>query len=41
MIDDPFASLKRGPTVGRRELALLFGAGDAHEKTATDRKSTS
>jgi hypothetical protein len=35
LIDDPFASLKRGATVGRRELALLLGAGDAHENRSS------
>lgn len=30
IIDDPFASLSRGATVGRRELALLIPA-DEHE----------
>ena len=33
IIDDPFASLSRGATVGRRELALLISA-DEHKNIA-------
>ena len=36
MIADPFASLKRGATVGRGELALLIRSGDAHENIASN-----
>ena len=36
MIDDPFANLKRGATVGRRELALLIRPGDEHENIASN-----
>lgn len=35
MIDDPFASLKRGATVGRRELSLLVRPADEHENIAS------
>ena len=31
IIDDPFASLSRGATVGRRELAALIRPADEHE----------
>jgi len=46
MIDDPFASLSSGATVGRRELALLIRPADAHENIAingrpqSDRQAT-
>jgi hypothetical protein len=33
IIDDPFAGLSRGATVGRRELAVLIAAGE-HENIA-------
>ena len=33
LIDDPFARLSRGVTVGRRELAVLIAAGE-HENIA-------
>ena len=36
MIDDPFASLTCGATVGRRELALLIRPADEHENNATN-----
>jgi hypothetical protein len=36
MIDDPFASLKRGATVGRQELVLLIGLADKHENIASN-----
>jgi hypothetical protein len=35
MIDDPFASLKRGVTVGRRELSLLIRPADERENIAS------
>lgn len=36
MIDDPFASLNRGATLGRRELALLIRPADEHENIASN-----
>ncbi len=36
MIDDPFGSLKRGATVGRRELSSLIRPADAHENIASN-----
>ena len=35
MIDDPFASLKRGATVGRRELSLLIRPAHKPENIAS------
>ena len=43
MIDDPFASLQCGATVGRRELASLIRPGDAFDPGAlpkSDRQAT-
>lgn len=36
MIDDPFASLKRGAAVGRRELSLLIRPVGEHENIASN-----
>jgi hypothetical protein len=36
IIDDPFASLSRGATVGRRELAKLIRPADKHENIASN-----
>jgi len=36
MIDDPFASLNGGATVGRQELALLIRPADEHENIASN-----
>ena len=38
LIDDPFASLSRGATVGRRELAVLI-APNEHENIASNGNS--
>jgi hypothetical protein len=36
MVDDPFASLNRGSTVGRAQLALLLCRPDEHENIRTN-----
>ena len=36
IIDDPFASLSLGATVGRRELAALIRPADEHENIASN-----
>ena len=36
MIEDPFASLDRGATLGRGELALLIRPADEHENIASN-----
>ena len=38
MVDDPFASLNRGSTMRRTQLALLIRRPDEHEKIVTNRK---
>ena len=39
MVDDPFASLNRGSTMGRTQLALLIRRPDELEKIVTSRNS--
>ena len=36
MVDDPFANLKRGKTVGRTQLALLIHRPDEHQNIGTN-----
>jgi hypothetical protein len=36
MVDDPYVSLNRGSTVGRRELASLIRRADEHENIASN-----
>ena len=36
IIDDPFASLSRGATIGHRELAVLIRPADEHENIASN-----
>jgi hypothetical protein len=36
MVDDPFASLNRASTMGRRQLALLIRSADGHENIGTN-----
>ena len=39
MVDDPFASLNRGSTIRRTQLALLIRRPDEHERIVTNRKA--
>lgn len=40
IIDDPFASLSRGDTLGRRALALLIPAGEQKNITQREREAS-